>query len=143
MTKNTGKLSEQIFDETFARMGKRAYVFKFTDASEATGMNKRVVGIKAQPADRLLCVDGETCLAEVKSTVDPRKFSFSLLRPTQSAHAKMILAAGGRYDVFIHSLAHDRWYRVSYAAIRAQRDLGQGSMSWEMLSPLEWKLPHA
>lgn len=136
--KNTGRASEKIFDDSWARLGKRAYVFKFTDAAEARGTNKKAVHVKAQPADRMLTYQGVNIYAEIKSTWDPDAFRFSLLRDTQSAYAAFVLAAGGPYDVFIHSLAYDRWYRVPYAVIKAAPNR---SMKWPELESYAWNFP--
>jgi hypothetical protein len=136
--RNTGKPSETNFLKFWKRYGKKAHVFRFTDASEATGLNRRVTVIKAQPSDWLITCNGRTWYAETKSTTDTKKFSFSLLRKTQSAFAKMILAAGGEYIVYVHRLATDQWYAVPYAQIDFLREAGKGSMSWDDLSPFEW-----
>jgi penicillin-binding protein-related factor A (putative recombinase) len=96
-----------------------------------------------RPSDRLVTFEGETFYAEVKSTTHERLFPFSLLRPTQSGYATMILAAGGRYDIFVHSLFHDRWYRVPYAAVKAAVKEGRGSFRWDELEPYTWSFPVA
>lgn len=139
--RNTGKPSETNFLKIWRRVGKSAHVFKFTDASEATGQNGRVTAIKAQPSDWLITYKGHTWYAETKSTTDVKKFAFSLLRKTQSAFAKMILAAGGEYIVYVHRLATDQWYAVPYDHIDCLREAGKGSMSWDELSPFEWTYP--
>lgn len=139
--KNTGKPSEEIFDSAWFRLGKRAYVYEFEDAAKATGRNRRVVGIKNQPSDRLVTFEGETFYAEIKSTVHPTLFQFSLLRPTQGGYATMIRAAGGCYDIFVHSLAHDRWFRVPYAAVKTAVGEGRSSLRWEELGPFSWTFP--
>lgn len=147
--RNTGKPSEEKFDETWQRQGKSAFVFKFTDAAEATGMNKgaarrgaKVINIKAQPSDRLLVDRGRTEFAEVKSTTDPRNFTFKLLRTTQSAFAAMVLAAGGTYQIYVHRLDADVWYRVPYPLIQQTKDAGRASMSWAELDTLNLRWEH-
>jgi penicillin-binding protein-related factor A (putative recombinase) len=139
--RNDGTESEDIFDRAWFLLGKRAYVYEFEDAKKATGRNRRVVGIKNQPSDRIVTFDGETFYAEVKSTIEERRFPFSLLRATQGAYARMIVAAGGRYDIFLHSLAHDRWYRVPYAVVKAVSEAGTKSMTWAELEPYSWSFP--
>lgn len=138
MVKNTGKKSEEIFDESWGRLGKHAHVFKFTDTAEARGMNKGKVTIKAQPSDRLLTYKGVISYAEIKSTIDPEKFSFSLLRKTQSAYAAFILAAGGPYDVYLHRLAEDRWYKIPYSVIQ---NAPQKHIKWPDLEAYAWTFP--
>lgn len=137
--KNTGRPSEDIFDSAWFRLGKAAHVFQFTDAAKATGRNQRVTYIPPQPCDRLITFEGETFFAEVKSTVDKNRFHASLIRATQRGFAGQILAAGGRYDIFVHSIAHDRWYRVPYQALEVTT--GRASMTWAELQPFAWELP--
>jgi hypothetical protein len=139
MVKNTGKPSEEIFDSHWPlRYGKRAWVFKFTDSAEATGQNKRITKVKAQPSDRVVVCNGRTMFAEVKSTWDAFRFDFSLLRRTQSAMARMIMVAGGEYYVYVHALALDRWFCVPYRTILQTKDVGRASLRWEELRGLEW-----
>lgn len=131
--KNTGKKSEEIFEDHWGRIGKTAYAFRFTDAAEATGTNKRRTTIKAQPSDYIVTYLGKTFYAEVKSTVHERLFPFSMLRKTQSAYAKFVLAAGGDYLVYVHSLHHDKWFCVPYIFINYIKGLGRASATWEEL----------
>lgn len=138
---NTGKPSEEAFDTAWDMLGKRAHVFKFTDTAEARGMNRGKVMIKAQPSDRLLTYQGVISYAEIKSTTDPDTFSFGLLRKTQSAYAAFILGAGGPYDVYLHRLAFDRWYRIPYAVIKAAKEAGRGSFKFTELESFTWQLP--
>lgn len=139
--KNTGKPSEEEFDKAWARLGKRAHVFKFVDSAAATGLNGRKTNTGNQPSDRLLTFEGQTIYAEIKSTVDERNFPFSLLRTTQGAYAAGVIAAGGTYDVFVHALAYGRWYRVPYALIRDTKAAGRASLSWLELAPYAWRFP--
>lgn len=139
--RNTGKPSEEEFDKAWARLGKKAHVFTPTDAAKATGLNKKKTQIEAQPSDRIVTHAGRTFYAEIKSTIDEARFEFSLLRKTQSAHAAGVLAAGGTYDVFVHALAYDRWYRVPYQAIQLAKGAGRGSIPWVDLTPYAWSFP--
>lgn len=139
--RNTGKPSEQIFDDAWKRLGKKAYVFTFTDTARARGRSKSMVTIEAQPADRLLVYEGEISFAEIKSTTDERAFRFSLLRKSQSFAAAATMAAGGRYDVFLHALAYDRWYRIPYRVIAEAKASGKGSISFFDLQPYLWSFP--
>lgn len=132
--KNTGKPSEEIFDTHFLRLGKRAYVHKFTDASEVTGMNKGRVGsgfvnVKAQPADRLVVLDGQMFLAEVKSsTALHDRFDTKLLKKGQNAAGAQAIAAGGAYWIYYHHIATGEWFRFPYSLVRAHKDAGQSSI---------------
>ena len=134
--KNTGRDSEEIFDAHFALLGKRAYVFVFTDSAEVNGMNKGRgrIGVKAQPADRLVVLDGQMFLAEVKSSVSKDdRFDFKLLRTGQTSAAKQTLAAGGEYWVYYHHLATDEWFRFSYSFVETFKKIGSSSIPLERL----------
>lgn len=142
--KNNGKPSEKLFEEAWARLGKRAWAFSFTDTAEARGMNKgKNVFVKAQPADYLVVYQGAIFFAEVKSTIDAERFKFSLLRTSQSYAAAATLAAGGPYYIFIHSLAQSRWYRVPYDVVAAAKAEKKGSLLWSELESFSWSFPNA
>lgn len=136
--KNTGRPSEDIFDASWQRLGKQAHVFVFTDAAKASGLNNRRTTIGAQPSDRLLTYQGKTIYAEIKSTTDPEAFRFSLLRKTQGSYAAAILAAGGTYDLFIHALTTNQWYRVPYQVIKSHT---QKHLKWDELEKYKWSFP--
>ena len=139
MTKNTGKPSEEIFDTHFTRLGKRAYVHKFTDASEVTGMNKGRVGsgfvnVKAQPADRLVVLDGQMFFAEVKSsTALHDRFDFKLLKKGQNAAGAQAIAAGGAYWVYYHHIATGEWFRFPSSDVLSFKAEGCSSINLEWL----------
>ena len=135
--KNTGKKSEKIFDDVWKRFGKQAKCIKFMDSAEASGRAGKIVGLRSQPADRIVVFKGHTFFAEVKSTWDEARFNFSLLRKTQSEAAAAVEAAGGDYYVFIHSLAHGPWYQVPYRVIRNHT---RRSFTWDELEPYKWSL---
>ena len=141
--KNNGKPSEEIFDDAWKPLGKRAYVFKFEDTASLRGRNKKAVFAAAQPSDRLLVHDGQTCFAEIKSTIDPVRFKFTLLRRVQGFAAASAIAAGGSYDVFIHNLSQNQWFRLPYSVIAAAKEEGRGSLTWDELSPYSWSFPLA
>ena len=131
MAKNTGKPSEQAFDDYWKTQGKSAWVFRFADSSSLTGLNGKKTQALAQPSDRPLIWNGNTEFAEVKSTQDATAFRFSLLRIKQSAYATMILAAGGSYNVYIHAMLSGRWYKIPYQKIKYTRDvLKKESIPW-------------
>lgn len=135
--KNTGKPSEKLFDDAFTLYGKRAYVFAFTDASEATGMNRatgRATNIKPQPADRMVTLEGRTFYAEVKSSVSKDdRFDFKLLRPTQGMYAAQVVAAGGEYLVFYHHLSTDEWFCFPYQLVVSTKADGKSSIPLSLL----------
>src|SRR5690606_30854623 len=135
--KNTGKPSEETFDRHFTRLGKRAYVHAFTDASEVNGMNKgrgRITNVKAQPADRLVVLDGEMFFAEVKSSVTTdERFDFKLLRTTQGSAAAQALAAGGQYWIYYHHIRTDEWFRFPYSLVAQVKLDGKSSINLDFL----------
>lgn len=141
MTKNTGKLSEQKWLEAHNKLGKRAWVHRFVDASEIVGKTGRVaVAASPQPSDFMLVLDGETSFSEVKSTQNKTSFPLSILRKTQSTQAKMILAAGGSYWIYIHALILKKWFKIPYTLVTQIKAEGKASIKWQDLSQYEWTL---
>ncbi|MES0134538.1 Holliday junction resolvase RecU [Mesorhizobium sp. M0016] len=138
--KNTGKASEQTFEEIHDTLGKRAYYCRLVDAAEVRGRTGRMGHVRPQPSDYILVVDGKTSFAEVKSTQEKTSFPFGLLRTKQSAAAKMILAAGGSYFVYLHDLTRNIWYRVPYDLIQIVKDHGKSSIPWADLKEFKWNL---
>lgn len=139
MAQNTGKPSEKIWEDSFARQGKRAFTHRFVDAAEIKGKTGKVaVGASPQPSDFLLVNNGLTFFCEVKSTQNETSFPFSMLRTTQSAMAKMILAAGGGYRIYIHSLALDQWFCIPYQVVLDVKAAGASSIKWPILAPYQW-----
>ena len=142
--KNTGKPSEEIFDESWKHLGKRAFIFKFEDTAALRGRNKgKAVMASAQPSDRLVIHDGDSYFAEIKSTVDPDRFKFSLLRKSQGFAAASAIAAGGTYFLFIHCLTRNRWYCLPYEVVAYAKTQGKGSLTWAELEPHAWSFPRA
>lgn len=140
MTRNTGKSSEQIFEETLGRLGKRCYYYRIVDAAEVRGRTGKIGFTRPAPSDYIVTLDGFTFYAEVKSTQDQSAFRFSLLRTKQSAAARQILAAGGSYFVMIHRLTTGTWYRVSYDLIDQVKAEGKASIPWANLEAFAWNI---
>lgn len=126
--KNTGKPSEELFENHIASYGKRAYLHRFVDAAEIRGRTGKVGQARAAPSDYLLVLDGKTSFVELKSTIHETRFAFSLLRTVQSAACKQVLAAGGSYDVVIHAIKHNRWFWLPYAELRTTE---RRSIAWD------------
>lgn len=141
MKKNTGKPSEQAFEAYLNSLGKRCYWYRFVDAAEIVGRTGRIAGsIRPAPSDYLVVRDGVTEFAEVKST-SGSSFSFSLLRRTQSAAARMAIAAGGVYFIYLHDLTRNQWYRIPYTFIDAWRiATGRSSAPWINLKEFLYEL---
>lgn len=129
-------MSETLFEKLFEPLGKRAYVFKITDTKEVSGMNKRAAKTKPQPSDYIVCVDGHTYLAEIKSC-DQATFPFSNIRPNQLAHARMIMAAGGDYYFFIYRPSARSWFRVPAKVIL---DHPVQHLKWDELTPFVFSI---
>ena len=129
--RNTGKKSEEIFDDYWKGFGKEAFVHVFADSSKISGLNKnRIFNVPKQPSDRLVTFRGETFYAEVKSTVNKTSFSFKDIQPNQLGKSKQILAAGGKYLFFIHNLNSNTWYRVPASIIHQILNEGKKSVKW-------------
>jgi penicillin-binding protein-related factor A (putative recombinase) len=133
MAKNTGKPTEQAFEDLFKPAGKRAFLHRLTDASDVFGLTDKAANQAAQPSDYVVVHDGETFFAEVKSTQNATSFPFSLLKSGQSAAGLQIEGAGGHYLVFVRALAlpGQPWFRVHYSTIRAAKADGKGSLKWK------------
>lgn len=138
MAKNTGKLSEKIFELYHDRLGKRAYYYRIADAAEHYGRTGKISHVRPTPSDYILTVDGSTFYAEVKSTQNPTSFPFALLKKGQSAAGLQVVGAGGDYVIFVHNLTTDTWYRIPYQVLRAVKDIGKSSIPWSELENLKW-----
>lgn len=139
MAKNTGKKSEDIFEKSLDRLGKRASYFRLVDAAEITGRTGKVaVSARAQPSDYVVVLDGKTSFVEVKSTQNPTSFPFNLLKTTQHASARMIITAGGDYYVVVHHLPSDTWYRFPYTLVQNTQANGKQSIPWSDLERFQW-----
>lgn len=135
---NTGKPSEQLFEEAWEACGKHAYCERVEDAAALFGLNKRRVASSKKTSDYLVTHRGGMFYAEVKSTEHPRLFEFKLLKTHQLGRARMILAAGGRYEIFVHSLALQRWYRIPAAEVFRVEETGRRSIAWPDLEEFRW-----
>jgi Recombination protein U. len=140
MAKNTGKPSENAFEAALNKLGKRAYYCRLVDAAEIFGRVGKTGNVRPQPSDYIITVDGVTSYAEVKSTTDETAFRFSLLRTKQTAAARQILSAGGEYNVFVHHLPTDRWYRIPYSVIATVQQTGKASIKWHDLQDFQWEI---
>jgi penicillin-binding protein-related factor A (putative recombinase) len=140
MARNSGKLSEAHFEARFAKMGKRASVFRLVDASDIFGRskNKEYLAVPSQPADYLVVCNGATFFAEVKSTQDKTAFRFSMIGQGQWIAAVKSLAAGGDYLFFVHNLLTNQWYRIPASYVKLTKDAGMNSLPWSELKPFMW-----
>lgn len=137
MAKNTGKSSEQKWENHFTSLGKSAFFYRVVDAAEVRGRTGKIGFVRPAPSDYVLVYKGRTTFAEVKSTQNATSFPFSILRTVQSAMATQILAAGGDYDVYVHNLITDTWYRIPYQVIQATE---KSSIPWSQLQDFKYVL---
>lgn len=129
--KNTGKQSEKAFENCLNVTYKgRAYVHRFEDAAALHGMNGHAVKVSKQPADYLICLNGQTMLAEVKSSVHATTFAFGCIKPHQIAAAKKIKLAGGQHKFFVHRIDTDVFYTLDVSQIEATLKDGRSSLKW-------------
>lgn len=135
MAKNTGKSSEQKWEHHFNTLGKGAYFYRVVDAAEVRGRTGKIGFIRPAPSDYVLVCKGRMSFAEVKSTQNPTSFPFSILRKVQSAAAQMILAAGGTYDVYVHAMIADVWYKIPYQRILEEN---KSSIPWSQLQDFKY-----
>lgn len=140
MAKNTGKHSEKEFVKIVKTLGKRGYVHRFPDASDAYGRNKKLVNVANQPGDFFVVENGEVYLADVKSCSNPTSFPFSMIAKGQLAAARMITAAGGRYYFIVHQLKENRWFKIASETITSS---SKRSLKWSELEPYKWELADA
>jgi penicillin-binding protein-related factor A (putative recombinase) len=136
MRKNTGKSSEQIFEDRYASHGKRAFVHRITDSAEVRGRTgSKTAWVRAQPSDYLVTFDGKMEYAEVKSSLNKTSFPFGDITKIQMASAKKQRAAGGHYFFYLHSLVHNKWFRVPASVLL---DAEARSLKWANLGEYEW-----
>lgn len=138
MAKNTGKSSEQKWEDHFTALGKSAYFYRVVDAAEVRGRTGKIGFIRPAPSDYVLVHQGRMSFAEVKSTQNKTSFPFSILRTVQSAIAKMVLAAGGSYDVYVHQMIGDQWFKIPYEVIQSVKDSGKSSIPWVQLQDFKY-----
>lgn len=106
------------------------------DKKDLMGLNRgRKVGTFANPAD-FLVGEPERCFwAEVKSTMDKDRFSYSQIEPGQRSAATISASIGSPYWFFIYSFALDRWFQLSAAEFQADIKAGKKSRRFEELTP--------
>ncbi len=130
MAKNTGKPSEQKWEDHFTGLGKVAYYYRVVDAAEVRGRTGKIGFIRPAPSDYVLVHQGRMSFAEVKSTQEKTSFPFSLLRTVQS----------GIYEVYVHNLITDTWYKIPYEVIQSTKDSGKASIPWSNLQDFKYAI---
>lgn len=138
MKKNTGKTSENLFETYLNALGKRVYFYRVADAAEIQGRTGTIGTVRPTPSDYIVTFNGTTSYNEVKSTQNKTSFPFSLIKKGQNAAAKQVLAAGGEYFVFVHSLILNQWFKIPYQHIENIKLSGKSSIKWDDLKEYKW-----
>lgn len=135
--RNTGKPSEQTFEEQIAAGG--GVVFRMRDAADLHGLNKKRVAAFGQPSDFIVVSPLGMFFAEVKSSNHKTSLSLDCLtRSQKAAAAKCAIAnAGQHYRIYIHNMLTDQWYIMyAYEYVVLVRG-GVKSVKWQDLKPLK------
>jgi penicillin-binding protein-related factor A (putative recombinase) len=136
--KNDGSDAERAFKGALKGAGKKAYLHELTDTRKIKGAGFRKGFSMAQPADNLCVIDGEMCLVEIKSTIDPERFKKAAIRKDQWANAVMVTKAGGAYYFCVRFEPIKQWYKIP-ASFLIKSD--QASWTWAELDTYRWELP--
>jgi hypothetical protein len=134
---NTGKPSEQIFQERIESLG--GAVFRLRDQADLHGLNKgkKLVAF-GQPSDFLVVAANGVFLAEVKSSNNKTSFPLSCFTAAQKVGmAKCQFVNGGKhYRIYIHNMVEDKWYIMDGGrVVHLIRD-GVKSIKWNDLKLL-------
>lgn len=138
MTKNTGKPSENRFENALRKLyGVRVHIQEFYDAAYLHGLNKKPVKAPEQPADRLVTLNGQMFYAEIKSVSKGTAFPFSMIKPNQLSAAVLATKAGGTYLFMVHDLQTDTFYKVPASLVLSTKEAGKQSLKWEQMEVWE------
>lgn len=137
MGKNLGGATQSEFEKRIAKLGKAAFLYELVDAAEVRGRTGKAGFARPQPSDFLLTYKGRTAYVEVKGCENKTSFPLSNIRNVQHNAAKMVIAAGGEYLVFIKRLSEGIWYCVPYQTLHALSGEAK-SVKWESLAPFIW-----
>lgn len=134
--KNDGTAAQEAFVARVMKQPK-AWVERFRDAKDLRGINGgRAVGDFAKPADFLVTEAGSMHLAEVKSTQNPRRFSFGQIEAYQHATALKQAAIGGPYTFYLFSFGTSKWYKMDCKTYAAYIESGAASI--KLIDLPEW-----
>jgi penicillin-binding protein-related factor A (putative recombinase) len=107
---NTGKPSEDIFEENMKALG--AHVYRFEDHADVNKSRVRKRIVSSKPSDYLVTEKGLTAYAEVKSIAESPRFDFSRIEKRQWREATKVTKAGGLYYFYLHFISIDGWFKV-------------------------------
>lgn len=131
--KNNGKEAEKAFHDHWFKVG---HVERLRDKQDLVALNRGLrVADFAKPSDFIVSSpDVALHYAEVKSTTNPTLFSFSKIRPAQSAAALKEQSRGkGSYVFYIFSYALSQWFMMTCDQYAAMLDAGKRSVKFEEL----------
>lgn len=120
---------------TWNGLGKLAWAYRFDDARDLFGLNKRMVRDFPKPADLLLVYNGWHSLCECKATKNVKGFSISMMERAQLSAATRMVAAKGNYHVAVKRMSDGIVHFVPASLVLTE----QGVLSWERLAPYQWK----
>lgn len=136
--KNNGKAAETAFENYWAGRG---HVERLRDKKDLMGLNKGArIADFAKPSDFIVSsmMDG-LHYAEVKSTVDPKRFSFKDIRPAQSAAAILEAKRGAKaYKFYIFSYYLGQWFVMDCIEYVELLEGGRRSVLFEELT--QWQM---
>ena len=131
-----GYLAQDTFIKRWEALGKKAWLHRYSDASDLFGRNKnKLVMTNAQPADFLCAYDGWLGLAEVKSTKNEVGFPLTGIRPAQWVAATRCVAANVPYVFAIENEKTKQWFFVTAAYVLS----ATGTIKWSSLMPFIWE----
>lgn len=136
--KNNGKEAETAFVKIWED-DRQGHVERLRDKKDLIGLNKGLkVADFAKPSDFMVSSASVPLhYAEVKSTTNPKLFSFSKIQPAQNAAALKEHKRGhGSYIFYIYSYEMRQWYKMSCYQYAALLDEGRRSVMFTELE--EW-----
>lgn len=133
---NNGSESEAAFVEMITRnRGKLVYVFRLTDTKEIMGaMGKGFT--KKNPSDYIVTLNGHMFYAEVKSTQEKVSFKFSSFTKGQIIGMTRQIAAGGKYNIYIHHIPSNTWYLLDGSTVLNEMKKKVKSIKFTMIPKL-------
>lgn len=142
--RNDGSNSEALFVEKWEKFSqahpKDLFIHRVTDTKSIKSVAGQRSFAKAAPSDFILTWCGQMEYAEVKSTSEATSWSLSCFTPSQNTAMMKQIAAGGHYNVYVHHLPTDSWYKISAHIVKMWREAKLKSIKWKDLEQLKWKL---
>ena len=116
-------------------LGKEAWLYRFADAAQNFGRNKKVILTDEQPADFLCAYKGYLGLVECKSTTDPKGFRRSLIRRGQLKAAVESSLSRTPYHFAVRNENTQQVFIIPAKLIVHDASM----VSWRDMVYLEWK----